>query len=108
MMTMAEGEVVSTRAHPRVDASLMVKLKLGGRAVSARAVNLSMAGMCLQGEFHELGDSVMVAIPLPEDKHVITHARVRRRDEGRIGLEFAQLDWEDMFALARFLHPRLP
>ena len=66
-MTMAEGEVVSTRAHPRVDASLMVKLKLGGRAVSARAVNLSMAGMCLQGEFHELGDSVMVAIPLPED-----------------------------------------
>lgn len=102
------GEVVSTRAHPRVDAALMVKLKLNGRAVSARAVNLSMAGLCLQGEFHELGDSVLLAIPLPDDKHVITHAMVRRREGGRIGLEFAQLDWEDMFALARFLHPRLP
>ena len=108
MNTELIGEVVSTRAHPRVDAALMVKLKLNGRAVSARAVNVSMAGMCLQGEFHELGDSVLLAIPLPDDKHVITHAIVRRREEGRIGLEFAQLDWEDMFALARFLHPRLP
>src|SRR4051794_25730992 len=42
MMTMAEGEVLTTRAHPRVDATLMVKLKLDGRAVSARALNLSM------------------------------------------------------------------
>ena len=83
-------------------------MKLNGRAVSARAVNLSMAGLCLQGEFHEVGDSVTVAIPLPEDKHVITQAMVRRRAAGQIGLEFAQLDWEDMFALARFLHPRLP
>ena len=107
-MNVETAEIISTRAHPRVDAALMVKLKLNGRAVSVRAVDVSMAGLCLQGEFNVLGDSVMVAIPLPDDKQVITHARVCRRNDGRVGLEFAQLDWEDMFALARFLHPRLP
>lgn len=107
-MEMLTGEVVSTRFHPRVGANLMVKLKLNGKAVSARSSDLSMAGLCLQGEFPDLEDQVTLAIPLPDDKHVITQAKVAWRDGGRVALEFAQLDWEDMFALARFLHPRLP
>ena len=107
MQTMT-GEAVSTRFHPRVGANLMVKLKVNGRAVSARSMDLSMAGLCLQGEFPELEDQVTLAIPLPDDKHVITEAKVKWRNGGKVALEFEQLDWEDMFALARFLHPRLP
>jgi hypothetical protein len=106
MMTQTE-ECLSTRFHPRVGAGLMVKLRLNGKAVSAKAMDLSMAGLCLQGEFNELGDSVMLAIPL-ENRHVITEAKVKRREAGKVALEFSQLDWEDMFTLARFLHPRLP
>ena len=107
MLTMT-GEPLSTRFHPRVGAHLVVKLKLKGRAVSARSTDLSMAGLCLQGEFPEIEDQVTLAIPLPDDKHVITQAKVKWREAGKVALEFAQLDWEDMFALARFLHPRLP
>jgi len=107
-MQMLTGEVVSTRFHPRVDAQLVVKLKLNGRAVSARSTDLSMAGLCLQGEFPELAEQVTLAIPLPDGKHVITQASVKWREAGKVALEFDQLDWEDMFALARFLHPRLP
>lgn len=107
-MQMLTGEIVSTRFHPRVGTNLMVKLKLNGRAVSARSSDLSMAGLCLQGEFPELTNEVRVAIPLPDNKHVVTDAKVAWRDSGRVALEFAQLDWEDMFALARFLHPLLP
>ena len=102
------GEVVQTRNHPRVAAHLMVKLKLNDRAVSVRSTDLSMAGLCLQGDLPELGDFVRLAIPLPEDKHVVTDAKVMWREHGKVALEFEQLDWEDMFALARFLHPRLP
>jgi hypothetical protein len=102
------GEVVSTRFHPRVGANLMVKLKLNGKAVSARSTDLSMAGLCLEGDLPELAREVTLAIPLPGDKHVITQATVKWREAGKVALEFEQLDWEDMFALARFLHPRLP
>ncbi len=107
-MQMLTGVPVSTRFHPRVGAHLVVKLKLNGRAVSARSTDLSMAGLCLQGDFPELVDQVTLAIPLPEDKQIITQARVKWREGGKVALQFAQLDWEDMFALARFLHPRLP
>jgi hypothetical protein len=33
---------------------------------------------------------------------------VVRRDSTGVALEFEGLDWDDLFALARFLHPRLP
>jgi hypothetical protein len=32
---------------------------------------------------------------------------VRRRAEDELALEFDPLDWDDLFALARFVHPRL-
>jgi hypothetical protein len=102
------GEVVQTRKDPRVPAHLMVKLKVNDRAVSVRSTDLSMAGLCLQAELPELQEFVRLSIPLPDDSHVTTDARVAWRDDERIALEFKELDWEDMFALARFLHPRLP
>jgi len=49
-----------------------------------------------------------LCIPIPGDREVVTQATVRRRGEEALALEFDQLDWDDMFALARFLHPRLP
>ena len=52
--------------------------------------------------------SPTVSLPLPGDREITTRAKVRRREPGNIGLEFDQLDWDDMFALARYLNPRLP
>lgn len=105
---MLTGEVVQTRNHPRVPAHLMVKLKLNDKAVSVRSTDLSMNGLCLQASLPELQEFVRIAIPLPDDSHVVTNAKVAWRDDDRVALEFNNLDWEDMFALARFLHPRLP
>ena len=102
------GEVVQTRKDPRVPAHLMVKLKVNDRAVSVRSTDLSMAGLCLQADLPELQEFVRISIPLPDDTHVVTDAKVRWRAPGATALEFKELDWEDMFALARFLHPRLP
>ncbi|MBL8939219.1 MAG: PilZ domain-containing protein [Archangium sp.] len=97
-----------TRSHPRVDAGFMVKLFTQGKAVLAKADNLSMQGLHVLGDFFTAEERLTLAIPLPDDREVVTKATVRRRDEESISVEFDQLDWDDMFALARFLHPRLP
>ena len=107
MITITSDNLVPARYHPRVDANIMVKLKLNGRQVLAKARDLSMAGLCVLGEFIGVGERVQVAIPLPDDREIVTGASVKRRDGEQIAVEFDQLDWEDMFALARFLHPRL-
>jgi hypothetical protein len=86
----------------------MVKLFTGGRAVLAKATDLSMAGLKLVGDFGVEDDRMTLCIPIPGDREVVTQATVRRRGEEGLALEFDQLDWDDMFALARFLHPRLP
>lgn len=96
------------RFHPRVNANFMVKVLLDGRAVLAKARDLSMAGLYLLG-FPVERERFTIAIPLPgEDREVVTQASVRRRTADGIALEFESLDWDDVFALARFLHPRLP
>ena len=99
---------VPERFHPRVEANFMVKLFLNGRALITKAKDLSMAGLSLMGAPALEVNEVQVAVPLPNDREIVTQATVRRRASGEIGLEFAQLDWDDMFALARYLHPRLP
>ncbi|HEY1088647.1 MAG TPA: PilZ domain-containing protein, partial [Archangium sp.] len=86
----------------------MVKLATEGRSVLAKATDLSMAGLKLVGDFGRIDDRLTLAIPLPGDREIVTQATVRRRNEENVALEFDQLDWDDMFALARFLHPRLP
>jgi PilZ domain len=97
-----------TRFHPRVDAGFMITLKTGGRSLVAKATDLSMAGLRLVGDFGASDDRLTLCIPIPGDREVTTGATVRRRNEEGLALEFDQLDWDDMFALARFLHPRLP
>jgi hypothetical protein len=51
---------------------------------------------------------VTIAIPLPDGHEIVTGAVVKRANDDGVGLEFDQLDWDDMIALARYLHPRLP
>ncbi len=96
------------RFHPRVEAGFMVKLLLNGRAVLARCSDLSMAGLFVQAELRDEVKRVTVALPLPGDREVVASCLVKRVDEDGAALEFEGLDWDDMFALARFLHPRLP
>jgi hypothetical protein len=95
------------RFHPRVEANLTVKVLTHGRAIPAKAKDLSMAGLYLIGDYRGQ-ERITVAIPLPHDKEVVSVCRVKRRHEDGVGLEFEGLDWEDLFALARFMHPRLP
>lgn len=107
-MQAAVLEVTSReRFHPRVEAGFMVKLLIDGRAVIAKARDLSMAGLFV---LSDLGarEKVSVAIPLPGDREVVTTCFVKRAADEGAALEFEQLDWDDLFALARFLHPRLP
>lgn len=109
MISITQQDPAAARFHPRVDANFMIKLKVNGKSVLAKARDLSMAGVCVLGEF--LGtapERIQVAIPLPDDREIVTGARVRRVEAEELAVEFDQLDWDDMFALARFLHPRLP
>lgn len=108
MISITAQQPSPTRNHPRVDAGFMVKLFTRGRAVLAKADNLSMQGLRVVGDFFSAEERLTLAIPLPDDREVVTKATVRRRGEESIALEFDQLDWDDVFALARFLHPRLP
>ncbi len=101
------GTPVVQRYHPRVEATFMVKLIVNGRNLVAKAKDLSMAGLCLLG-VPAITDQLTVTVPLPGDREITTQATVKRRSPGMIGLEFDQLDWDDMFALARYLNPRLP
>lgn len=107
-MTTSEGPDRPERFHPRVDANIMVKVQLQGRTVVAKARDVSMAGLFLLAHVHESVQQLTLAIPLPGDREIITQCEIRRRDVDGVALEFGQLDWDDMFALARYLHPRLP
>lgn len=95
------------RFHPRVEAGFMVKLGTSRRAIVAKASDLSMAGLRLLGDFGAIGDRLAISIPLPNDEEVHTAGTIRRCSEDGVAVEFDQLDWDDMFALARFVHPRL-
>jgi PilZ domain len=96
------------RYHPRVDANLMVKVILPGRAVVAKARDLSMAGLFLHAQPSEALQEITLAIPLPGDREIVTTCAILRRELNGVALEFGTLDWDDFIALARFLHPRLP
>ncbi|HEY8207919.1 MAG TPA: PilZ domain-containing protein [Myxococcaceae bacterium] len=102
----ANPQPVAERYHPRVAADLTVKVLMNGKAYPARAKDLSMAGLYLLGAYQGV-DKVTVAIPLP-GRELVSICRVARRLPDGVGLEFDSIDWEDMFALARYMHPRLP
>ncbi len=96
------------RYHPRVESDLMAKVLLNGRAILAKVRDLSMAGLSLAGDPTLGRDRLTLSLPLPNDREIVAECRVCRREETTVGLEFEHLDWDDLFALARYLHPRLP
>lgn len=96
------------RFHPRVSATFVVKLMVNGHPIIAKARDLSMAGLYLISNAGTVGETLTVIIPLPRDREVFTACRVKRRQAGGVAVEFAALDWDDLFALARYVHPRLP
>lgn len=108
MITITPQAVSPTRFHPRVSANFMVKLFTNGRSVLAKAEDLSMAGLKLIGDFGSAENHVTVSIPVPGQREVVTKATVCRRGNDDAALEFDELDWDDMFVIAKFLHPRLP
>ena len=107
-MKTAAVDLSRERFHPRVEAGFMVKLLIDGKALLAKARDLSMAGLFVKGDVLERRDKVTVAVPLPGDREIVASCWVRRVTDEGAALEFEGVDWDDLFALARFLHPRLP
>jgi hypothetical protein len=96
------------RAHPRVEAGFLVQLELGSRKVVARARDLSMAGLFLDGPLSQLPNEINLRIPLPgQGREVVTRCQVERRQADGVALSFAQITWEDLLLMARYLAPRL-
>ncbi|NVJ28818.1 MULTISPECIES: PilZ domain-containing protein [Myxococcus] len=108
MHTSNGGPPIAERFHPRVEAALPVKVLLPGRAVMARARDVSMAGLFLLAHPGDAQRELTLSLPLPGDKEIVTTCTIRRREADGVALEFGELDWDDLIALARFLHPRLP
>ena len=96
------------RQHPRVAANLPVEVRGPGMLRQAIAEDISLAGLRVLGLRAPVGESLTIALPLPGDRRVQLRCSVVRQDATGVALEFDGLDWEDLFALARFLHPRLP
>lgn len=99
------------RRHPRVPAGFLVKLHTTRRVLVHKARDLSMTGLLLEGFGAEVGDRLVVEIPLPDEQRIVSvTGEVTRGEEitGTTAIRFLDLDWDDMFALARFLAPRLP
>lgn len=107
-MTPAPTSRQAERFHPRVEANLMVKVILPGRAVVAKARDLSMAGLFLHAQPADSLRELTLSIPLPGDREIVATCSILRRETNGVALEFGTLDWDDFIALARFLHPRLP
>jgi PilZ domain len=105
MLSTASHE--TPRYHPRVAAGFAVRLQAQGRTVVARAADLSMAGCKVQGQLGLCGDRLTMQLALPGDRALVTLATVRRRLDDALALEFDELDWDDLIALARFVHARL-
>ncbi len=95
------------RFHPRAAADFVVSLVAGHKALVTRATDVSMAGLRLLGKFHQFPKEVTLSLQLPEGTEIITRASVKRQSDSDVALEFNQLDWDDLFALARFVHPRI-
>ncbi|MGI5864333.1 MAG: PilZ domain-containing protein [Myxococcales bacterium] len=95
------------REHPRVSAGFPVQVKLGESYLSARARDFSMTGIFLEQAL-PFEDEVQVRIPLPGlPRPVETTCRVERRAPDGVALSFAQVEWDDLLLMARYLAPRL-
>ncbi|MGO9832174.1 MAG: PilZ domain-containing protein [Myxococcaceae bacterium] len=99
---------VPQRTHPRVPAGFAVEVRTPEGAWVAQARDLSMAGLLLVGFAAQPGEVLELFISLPSDHVRAFRGRVTRAHAEGVAVEFERLDWDDLFALARFLHPRLP
>ncbi len=99
---------VPQRTHPRVPAGFAVEVRTREGAWVAQARDLSMAGLLLVGFAAQAGEVLELFLSLPGDHVRAFRGRVTRVHSEGVAVEFEQLDWDDLFALARFLHPRLP
>ena len=96
------------RQHPRVQAGFLVKMQIGAREVLARARDLSMVGLFLDGPLSRLPSEIDLRIPLPgQNREVQTTCRVERTDADGVALSFSKIDWSDLLLMARYLSPRL-
>jgi hypothetical protein len=66
-----------------------------------------MAGLFIEGTVALPGQRLTLSVLLP-DRELLLESVVKRRTKEGVAVEFGQIDWDDMLALARFLHPRLP
>ena len=99
------------RRHPRVPAGFLVKLKVGERTLVQKARDLSMTGMLVDCDTTSIGDKVQVELDLPNEERPVSIAGLvlrASRPYGTRAIHFMDFGWDDMFALARFLAPRLP
>jgi hypothetical protein len=99
---------VRERQHPRVQANLPIQVRAPGMVRQAVAEDLSLAGLRVLGLRAPIGQGLTILLPLPEDRVLTLRCSVVRHDGTGVAVEFDGLDWEDLFALARYLHPRLP
>lgn len=99
---------VPQRTHPRVPAGFAVEIRTRDGDWVAQARDLSMAGLRLVGLVAQVGEVLELSIAFPGDHFRLFRGRVARVHTDGVAVEFERLDWDDLFALARFLHPRLP
>jgi PilZ domain len=91
-----------------VPAGFAVEVRAPDGAWVAQARDLSMAGLLLVGFAATAGELLELSVSLPGDQARAFRGRVTRVHTEGVAVEFERLDWDDLFALARFLHPRLP
>jgi PilZ domain len=96
------------RQHPRVTANLPVQVRGPGMVRQAVAEDISLAGLRILGLRAPMDQELTVLLPLPDDRILTLRCSVVRQDSTGVALEYDRLDWDDLFALARYLHPRLP
>ncbi len=97
----------TARAHPRVEANFVVRIVCGPEVLVAIARDVSMVGLSIDAPLDE-GLKVPLALSLPGEQRAIhVVGRVERSDPSGTALTFVDLGWDDLFALARYLSPRL-
>jgi len=95
------------RFHPRVEAALTVRVDVNGRAFLAKTRDLSMDGVFLIGKAPVNVRRLVITLPLPGGREIVTGADVKRYGTDGLAVQFDQLDWDDLIALARYLAPRI-
>jgi PilZ domain len=95
------------RFHPRVETDLTVRVEVNRHTFLVKTRDLSMDGLYLLGWPPNTPRRLVVTLPLPGDREIVVGADVKRRGSDGVAIQFDQLDWDDLIALARYLAPRL-